>query len=658
MIINIGYFAILAAMALVVYAALSATLGVRYNHNNLVQSARNSLLAVFILTAIAYLALCYAFSANDFSVRFVALHSSIDLPFFYKLTAVWGGMEGSLLLWQLILSFFTAVVVVRYKNNNRDILPHAMVVLALIMAFLLFLLIGWSNPFIRAYPVPLDGQGLNPLLQNPGMVYHPPSLYLGYVGFSIPFAFAIASLLRGKLDNEWILTTRRWTLFSWFFLTVGMLLGAQWAYIELGWGGYWAWDPVENASLMPWLTGTAFLHSVIVQEKRNGLRIWNMVLIITTFLLSILGTFITRSGVLGSVHAFSKSNIGPAFLIFIVVVSLISFGLLINRQENLSTKPQTSGLFCKENSFLLNNIIFLVMAFTVLYGTIFPLLAEALANKKLSIQAPFFNSIMTPLGIVMILLMGVTHFLGWKKTSSRLLIRNTLIPFFIALITMSLVSYKLGSTWQMFLLGGSTLFAGSIILIEFVQSVRINRSQEAKKTGRKSSLFKTLIKDRRRKGGLIIHLGIVLFAIGVCGNFFNQETSFTFSAGEQQVVDKYILTFKEIKQFQRQNSRNEGIEIDIKKNGNPSGTILPVKSYYPTSSQPMTEVAIHRSLFEDLYVSLSSINRDNSATVVVHINPMVSFLWVSMIFFLIGILYSLSYKPAQFRNIKTKNRKG
>ncbi len=656
MIINIGYFAILASLALVIYAALSATLGIRYNRNNLVQSAGKSLVAMFILTAIAYLALCYAFVVDDFSVRFVALHSSTDLPVFYKLTAVWGGMEGSLLLWQLILSFFTAVVIIRNKTNNRDILPHAMIVLALISAFLLFLLIGWSNPFLRIYPAPMDGQGLNPLLQNPGMVYHPPSLYLGYVGFSIPFAFALASLMRGKLDNDWILTTRRWTLFSWFFLTVGMLLGAQWAYIELGWGGYWAWDPVENASLMPWLTGTAFLHSVIVQEKRNGLRIWNMVLIITTFLLSILGTFITRSGILSSVHSFSKSNIGPAFLAFIAVVFVISFGLLLYKQESLSTKPQTSGLFCKENSFLLNNIIFLVMAFTVMYGTIFPLLAEALANKKLSIQAPFFNTIMTPLGILMILLMGVTHFLGWKKSSPGLLIRNTLIPFFIALVSMSIISYLLGSSWQMFLLGGSTIFAGCIILIEFIQSMRINRKQEAGKTEGKSSLIKLLTGDRRRKGGLIIHLGIVLFATGVCGNFFNQETSFTFAPGEQKIVDKYTLTYKAIKQYRRHNSRNEGIEIEIQTNGSPSGTILPVKSYYPTSPQPMTEVAIHRSLFEDLYVSLASINRDQSATIVVHINPMVSFIWASMVFFLVGILYSLSYKPAQFRKITTGHR--
>ncbi len=651
MFVDIGYYAMLSAMALVIYAITTSVIGIRRNSQNLIQAAKNGLYAEFVMMALAYLALTYAFAVDDFSVRFVSMHSSTDLPLFYKLTAVWGGMEGSLLLWQFMLSLFTVVVIWRYKIVNREILPFAMIVLAAISMFLLFLLLGWSNPFARIFPIPGEGRGLNPLLQNPGMVYHPPSLYLGYVGFSVPFAFALGSLMRGKLDSNWILTTRRWTLFSWFFLTIGMLLGAQWAYIELGWGGYWAWDPVENASLMPWLTGTAFLHSVIVQEKRNGLKVWNMVLVIATFLLSILGTFITRSGVLGSVHSFSKSNIGPAFLLFIAVVFVISLGLLLYRQAELSTESQSAGFFCKENSFLLNNIVFLVMAFTVLYGTIFPLLAEGLANKKLSIQAPFFNSIMTPLAVLTILLMGITHFLGWKKTSSRLLVKNLLIPLVCAIIIMTGLTFLTGSGLSFFFLGGVTIFAGLIILIEFIQSIRLKQKSGTKKS--KESFIKTLLGDKRRKGGLIIHFGIVLFAIGVCGNYFNQETSFTFAPGEKKLVDKYELTFLEVKQYRKQNAEHQGILIDVKKNGDSVANLLPVKSFYPTSPQPMTEVAIHRTILEDLYISLSSINNDGSATVVVHINPMVNFIWVSMILFLIGILYSLSYKPAQLKKIKS-----
>lgn len=649
MIVNIGYFAMLASMALVIYAIFTSTIGIRTNSNNMIQSARYSLLAMCILIALSYLSLTYAFLADDFSVSFVARHSSTDLPHFYKATAVWGGMEGSLLLWQFILSIFTAIVILWNHRSNHEILPHTMIVLSFISLFLLFLLAGWSNPFARQFPVPVEGNGMNPLLQNPGMVYHPPSLYLGYVGFSIPFAFAVASLMKGKLDNNWIYATRRWTLVSWFFLSIGMLLGANWAYIELGWGGYWAWDPVENASLMPWLTGTAFLHSVIVQEKRNTLRIWNMILIITTFLLSILGTFITRSGILSSVHSFARSNIGPAFLIFIAFVGVISFGLLIHRQSILYSKPQTAGFFCKENAFLLNNVVFVVMTFTVLYGTVFPLLAEALANKKLSIQAPFFNTIMTPLGIIMVFLMGLTHYLGWKKTSQNLLIRNLFIPAVAAIAVMTLVAFLADSNWRLFLLGGSAVFAVVIILSELFRSLKIYLHRTSEQ-GR--SPIQSLLRDRRRRGGLIIHFGIVLLTIGACGNFFNQETSFTFGPSETEIVDDYQLTFKETRRFQQRNAMHEGISIDVASSGEHLGTLLPVKSYYPTSPQPMTEVAIRRGFVEDLYISLSSLNEDGTATVVVYVNPLVNFIWASMICFLIGMLYSLSYKPAQMKKLQ------
>lgn len=649
MTIDIGYFCLLASLALVLYSIFAGIYGIKRNSDNLIQSVRISHLAIFALVAIAYLSLTHAFVTNDFTVDFVVRHSSTDLPLFYKLTAVWGGMEGSLLLWQLILTFFTAIVVFSYRKANHDILPHTLIVLASISAFLLFLLIGWSNPFARSFPVPAEGLGLNPLLQNPGMVYHPPSLYLGYVGFSVPFAFAVGSLLRGKLDNNWILATRRWTLFSWFILTVGIILGAQWAYVELGWGGYWAWDPVENASLMPWLTGTAFLHSVIVQEKRNTLKIWNMVLIITTFLLTILGTFITRSGVLGSVHAFSKSNIGPAFLVFIAVMGVFAFGCLLKRQSELASESRNLGIVSKENSFLMNNIVFLVMAFTVLYGTIFPLLAEGLADKKLSIQAPFFNTIMTPLAVLMVLLMGITHFLGWKRTSAKLLFRNLLVPLLITLAAVIALAATTDFNWRLLSLAGTTVFAGCIIIIELVQSIRIVGRSTASK---KESWFRSVFRDKRRRGGLIIHFGIALFAIGVCGSFFNVESSFTFGPGETKEIQNYQLTFEKTIRFRERNARNEGIEIRIDRDQQTVGRLVPVKAFYPTSPQPMTEVAIRRTLAEDLYISLSSINRDGSATIVVYINPLVNFIWISMIFITIGMIYSLSYKPAQFKKLR------
>ena len=646
MIIDIGYYTILVATVLSVYTIICSLAGIHRDSQNLIQSSLYSQVFVFIAVAGAYLALSYGFLSDDFSVRFIAENSSTDLPSFYKLTAVWGGMRGSLLLWELILSLFTVIVIIRYRASSRDILPYTVIVLSTISLFLLFLLVGWSNPFERLYPIPLEGNGLNPLLQNPGMVYHPPSLYIGYVGFSVPFAFAIGSLLRGKVDNEWVLTTRRWTLVSWFFLTLGMVLGAQWAYVELGWGGYWSWDPVENASLMPWLTGTAFLHSVIVQEKRNALKNWNMLLIIATFILSILGTFITRSGILGSVHSFSKSNIGPAFLAFITVTLFVSYGLLLTRQSVLSVKPQRNGFFCKENSFLVNNIVFTVMAFTVMYGTLFPLLAEALANKKLSIQAPFFNTIMTPIGIFLILLMGVTHLLGWKKTSHNRLLKNIRLPLSLSAIAILLVSISIGYKWQVWLFTGTIVFAGSIIGIEYVKSYRLFSKRDYSNSG---SVLSALFKDRRRKGGLMIHFGIVLLAIGICGNYFNVEDTFTLSPGESKTVEGYTLRFNSVREFQQRNARQRGAELTIFADTRETATMLPSKAYYPTSRQPMTEVAILRSVIEDLYVSLSDINPDGSVTLVVFINPLVNFVWASMFFFLVGILYSLSYKPVQLR---------
>ncbi len=651
MVVDIGYFSLLSALILAIYAIIALTAGINRNSHNLMLSARYSSVTILFLVAVAYLSLTYAFIANDFSVQFVARHSSTDLPTFYKFTAVWGGMHGSLLLWELILSFFIAVVAVRYRSTNRDILPHTLIVLNLISLFLLFLLIGWSNPLARAYPAPFEGNGMNPLLQNPGMVFHPPSLYLGYVAFSIPFAFAIGSLMRGKLDNNWILSTRRWTLFAWFFLTMGMILGAQWAYVELGWGGYWAWDPVENGSLMPWLTGTAFLHSVIVQEKRNRLRIWNMVLIIATFSLSILGTFITRSGILNSVHSFAKSNIGPAFLIFMVVVLIFSLGLLFFRQSLLSSKNQTIGIISKENSFLLNNIVFMVMCFTVLYGTVFPLLAEALANKKLSIQAPFFNTIMAPIAILMIILMGITHLLGWRKTSVGLLAKNSLIPFLLAAVLMIVVYFWFTPPWQMVLLGGTAIFAGSLLTRELIRSRRnvIVPSGEGPGGSFGGRLLSSLTRDGRRKGGLIIHIGIVVMTIGVCGAFFNQETAFTFGPGEEKSFGRYVLRFEKTTEFTRNNARHVGVVVTVMQEGKAQGVMTPVKSYYPTSPQPMTEVAIRHSIVEDLYISLAAINGDGTATLNVYINPLVNFIWASVIFFIIGFIYSMSYKPVQLR---------
>jgi len=643
MITDIGYYSLLAALVLTGFGIFAGLSGIHKNSSNLILSFRQSILAVFGLVAVSYASLCHAFYTNDFTVKFVANNSSTDLPLFYKMTAVWGGLEGSLLLWEIILISFTAIISVRYVKSNRETLPYTLIVLQITTFFLLFLLIGWSNPFERIFPIPGEGRGLNPLLQNPGMVFHPPSLYLGYVGFNIPFAFAIGALLSGKKNDDWILTTRRWTLIAWFFLTIGMILGGNWAYLELGWGGYWAWDPVENASLMPWLTGTAFLHSVMVQEKRNTMKLWNMMLLIATFALSILGTFITRSGVLNSVHSFSKSNIGPAFLFFIVVILVGSYLVLYFRQKDLTVKEKPKDVVSKENSFMLNNVVFVAMCFTVLYGTVFPLLAEGLADKKISIQAPFFNDIMLPLGVLIVFLMGITQVLGWRKTSMQKLRRNLIGPVVAALGWVVIAMLTLSTDYKVLTLTGLTVFALYINLFELVSSFR-TRSK-----GQGSSKFMGLLKDRRKRGGLLIHLGVVTIMIGFSGNFFGSEGSFTLYPGQNHSFAGYELQFTESAEFQVANAKHLAAQIQISKDNQVLRIMKPAKAFYPTRPEPMTEVAIYRTLFHDLYLSLSSINDDGSATLNAFYNPMVNFVWASVFFFFTGMAYSLSYKPVQKR---------
>ncbi|MCP4296409.1 MAG: heme lyase CcmF/NrfE family subunit [Proteobacteria bacterium] len=646
MIVDIGYFSLLAAMVLSIYGMLTSFAGIKQNDWNLILSARYTMMAIAGMVFVAYLVLTYAFITDDFSVRFVAEHSSTDLPIFYKSTGVWGGMEGSLLLWQAILSIYGAIVAFRYHDSNRAILPHTLIILNTISLFLLFLLVGWSNPFARLIPTPLEGEGLNPLLQNIGMVIHPPLLYLGFVGLSIPFAFAMGSLMSGRLNNEWVITTRRWTLIAWVFLSAGIGFGGQWAYIELGWGGYWAWDPVENSSLMPWLTSTAFLHSVIVQEKRNRLKVWNMILIITTFSLTILGTFITRSGVLNSVHAFAKSAIGPAFLVFIAFTLIYSLTLLFLRQDLLNTSKQDSRLFSKENSFLINNVLFIGMAFTVLYGTVFPLLAEGLADKKLSIQAPFFNSIMAPMVIFTILLMGFTQFLGWKQTSKKLLKKNSLIPTITTLLLMIALTLVVEKSWVFTLMVGVSYFAAYHVIVEIYNSFKIKPSVEGDKKVMTSKFF---LNNNRRRGAAIVHLGMLVLMAGICGNYFGIESSFSFYPGETKVVGDYVLEFNKIETSMERNAQLTTVRIKVFKKGEFVTELTPAKAVYPTSQQPMTEVSIYRTVLEDLYSSVATINDDGSATVNIYVNPLVNFIWLSGGFVVIGILFSLTYRSPQLK---------
>ncbi len=643
MINNLGFVFLAGALAVSLYGVIVPHLGVVRNNWNLVRSAQFATILNLLFVFMASLVLLRAFLTDDFGVIFVWQNSSTDLPLLYKFTSFWGGMDGSLLFWELVLAGFAAAVAYSYQRTNREIIPYVISTLNVIQVFLLLLLVTYSNPLTMQFPAPLEGRGLNPLLQHPSMAIHPPLLYLGYIGFSVPFAFAIGSLIRGKLDNAWVVTTRRWTLFAWYALTIGQMVGGQWAYEELGWGGYWGWDPVENASLMPWLTGTAFLHSIMLQEKRNMMKVWNVALIIITFSLSILGTFIVRSGVLNSVHAFAQSAIGPAFLIFIAFTLLVSFYLMFWRIRMLESRHMADTLLSKETTFLLNNLLLIGIAFTVFLGTVFPLVAEAVRGTKLSIQAPFFNTIVGPLGIGLLLLMGLCALIAWRHSSLVSLGRNVRLPLALAVAFAALL-LALGQRHPgALLVFGIAVFTAAVLIRDFLRTVRVRARQQAQSF--LAAAAGSIARNQQRFGGMVIHLGVVFLFVGLTGNLLNTETNLTLSPNRPVTFEQYQLVFKEIRVEQVRNARLRSAVIEVYQDGELLDTLKPARSFYPTQPEPLTEVAIRRTIAEDLYLVLASENEGGTVTLRVRINPLVVWAWFSLPLFTLGWLIAMLYKP-------------
>lgn len=643
---DLGTIALMIALAACLYGTVVPHLGVRTNNWNLIRSAQNASIISFFLIAIASGVLIHALVISDFSIFYVWRNSSVDMPMFFKVTAFWGGLEGSLLFWILVQSFFAMVVAFRYQYSNREIIPYVIATLNGILCFLLVLLLGWSNPLDLQATIPAEGRGLNPLLQHIAMVVHPPSLYLGFIGFSVPFAFAIAGMIRGKLDNEWVLTTRRWTLVSWYFLSMGLILGGQWAYEELGWGGFWAWDPVENAAFMPWLTGTAFLHSVMIQEKRNMLKIWNVVLIIITYGLTIVGTFLTRSGVVNSVHSFTQSEIGPAFLVFLAVVLVVGFALLFRRIQMLESEHKMEAVLCRENAFLVQNVIFVGMAFTVLLGTTFPLLAEAIRGTKLSIQAPFFNTIMAPMGYVLFFLMGTGTVLAWRKSSKESLRRNFQNPMITATVGTIILAVFIPFHLEAFTIFWIAIFVTVTILIEVGKAAHVKGKQL--QAGPLVGMIHVFQRNQRRYGGLVIHLGVVLMFLGFAGTFFSEERDLTLEREEMVPLNAYYLKFTGVEQFQVRNATHRAAVIEVYDQDKQLLEVMkPAKSFYPTQPQPLTEIALRREFLKDLYLIFSSESGADSelVTIKTYVNPLVGWAWMALPVFTLGIGICLTYRP-------------
>ncbi len=641
MISTLGGFTLFLALAVTLYAAAASVFGARHGREDWLASSRNAVLAHFCLVTLAIFLLEYALVTSDFSLRYVVNNSTRGSLTRYKIAGLWGSLEGSILLWEWLQSLMAALVVARYSDRHRQLMPYVQAVLQGISAFFLLLMTFAVNPFARIFPIPPDGRGLNPLLEVTDMLVHPLLLYSGYVAFSVPYAFAMAALITGRPTEEWLRITRRWTVVAWMFLTGGIFYGGWWSYRTLGWGGYWAWDPVENASFMPWLTGTAFIHSVMIQERKRMLRVWNLVLVTLTFSLVIFGTFLTRSGILGSVHAFADGPVGVMFLSFLALVLLFSFGLVAYRSDRLKGHGELDSIVSRESAFLLNNLVLVGICFTVFLGTIFPLLSEAVRGNKISVGMPYFNKVSVPLGVALLLLMGIGPLIAWGRASLNNLRRNFVKPILGALIGAAIL-YVLGVHQAEVLAAFAfCFFVIGTIVFEFVVATRTR----AKTMGESflTAFGTLLIKSRRRYGGLIVHLGVVIAIIGIAvSSVYKVEREQTLKSGESMTVGRYALRFDGMAAGERPTHILVWANLTAFGDGKLLQELTPGQRFYPNQQSPFASVDARYRWNEDLYVILSSFERDgSSATIKVIINPMISWIWIGGGVILLGVMVAV-----------------
>jgi cytochrome c-type biogenesis protein CcmF len=662
-----GSFCLLLALILTVYNLVAGGLalwgsspsGVRITGrqeavwNRLGETARRAGIASFIALCCAAFALVWAAFTNDFSVEYIRSHSNIALNPAYKFAALWSGQEGSLLLWAFLLSAYGFVLRVRHRVDVR-LSAFASVILAGIQVFFVLLLVVGAPPFsIAPGPVAADGAGLNALLRYPEMVMHPPLLYLGYVGFSVPFAFALGALMMRYPGEKWIHITRRWTMVTWMFLTVGIFMGAHWAYSVLGWGGYWGWDPVENASLMPWLTGTAFLHSVMMQEKRGMMKNWNVWLIFSTFLLTILGTLLTRSGAVASVHAFAQSAIGAWFYTFIIIAFAVCLFTFFFQRDHLKSENKLESLVSRESSFLFNNMILLAACFTVLWGTLFPVLSEFVTGSKVTMGAPFYNRVNIPIGLFLLFLTGIGPLLAWRSTSLRSIRRNFILPSIamaamaIALMIGGLRPWNDGDDMQstFFSLVCFSLAAGVITAIveEFLRGANVVRTQTGKNILASTVLL--IRRNTRRYGGYIIHFGIVVMFIGIAGGAFNQAREMEMATGSSIDIGPYHLVSTGMTQDSKPEYDTSYSVLNVYRNGKYVTQLSPEKRVYAPGTdheQPATMVAIHSTAQADLYTVFEGTNPDSGLPIIkVFLNPLIAWIWIGVAIVVAGTFIAL-----------------
>ena len=634
---EIGRFALLAAVAVALYGLAVTVLGLRWRHGGFLESGRRAVDAWALLIALASAVLFVAFVTRDFSLRFVATASESTQSLFYTIAAFWGGHDGALLLWALVLAGYM-VVGIRSLRGHPDFQGPATAVLFIIAAFFSILLATASNPFTPMVPPPPDGQGLNPLLRNPWMAAHPPMLYLGFVGMTMPFAIAVAALITGRLDDTWVALARRWVLIGWMFLGLGLLFGAKWSYVVLGWGGYWAWDPVENAAFMPWLTATAFLHSIQIQERRGILASWNVALVLLTFGLTIFGTFLVRSGVLSSIHAFAVSAIGYIFLTFMAMLLIGSFALLAWRWDSIKSRGSVESVISRETAFLANNLLFVTAAAVVFVGTIFPALTEVFKGVKINVGPAYFNLVMVPISVGILLLMGIGPLLPWRQATRDQLARNFMLPATTAVLG-ALVLAALGVRDPgPLLVFAMALFVFGTIVQEAVRGtgVRMRRGE-----GPFVAFLRLLLRNRRRYGGYTVHFGILLMLVGIgASSAFDTQGQATLRPGERFRLGRYTFEYGGLAARSVPGIEITEATVRVWAGTRSLGTFRPQRYFYTTQDQPMHQVAIRSSLREDVYVILSEWTENGRATIRVLIHPLVSWLWAGGAVLAIGALFA------------------
>jgi cytochrome c-type biogenesis protein CcmF len=643
--LRFGFVIALVGLGTGIYAGLS-------RRSEWTRVAERCVTATFVLVSIAMGALFYAFASFDFQIGYVAQHSARSMELQYRLAALWGGQAGSLLLWLWMLLAYGAACVWFNRAKNRSLMPWVSAVLLGNALFFLVLVIFVTSPFEKLPPgqVLSDGAGLNPLLQHPVMMIHPLMLYTGLVGFVVPFAFAFAALVTGELGSHWFRTTRRWTLFPWLFLSIGIMLGGRWAYEVLGWGGYWAWDPVENASFMPWLPATAFLHSVMIQEKRNMLKTWNLLLIGLTYTLCLFGTFLTRSGIVQSVHAFAQSPIFTSvFLAYVLVSAGIFLTAVLVRRAEIRSPNRIESVLSREASFLLNNWVFISLLVWVFTGTLFPVLAEAVQGNRIAVGPGFFPIMAGPLALFLLLLTGIGPLIAWRRASTSKLKQQFRWPAIAGLVTLVVAWALLGANAEYYpvLAWSLAAFAIATIVQEYALAIRarVRKGQESPV----AAFFALLRKNQQRYGGYIVHLGAIIIIVGMAGSVFDEERLENVRAGDEFQIRDYTLRYLTANSIPAQHYGGAVARLALYRNGEPLAVMTPEKRMYWLEEQPASIPAIYSTAQEDVYVTLTAVEADGSATFKVYCNPLVNWIWAGGAIFVIGSLAVMWPHPERVR---------